>query len=204
MFSSRIATLLLLSGAYVFHSAFSTPTSQIPIPIFESPLSAQNQNISVELFNDLEELSRIVDISYCVGSTGLGIQKPFLCASRCQDFPDFELVDVHGSTCVHPIALIAITRLGIPVLSFLIAAVTSFSRIHHRLHASSCHSEGLTLSPIPSLTCQLSHKNMFRTLAKAVKVTTRMMEKPTPKAYVEGVSIRRKRNVPIVLSMQGS
>ena len=42
------------------------------------------------LFTELEQLSRIVDISYCVGVTG--VHKPFLCASRCTDFPDFELV----------------------------------------------------------------------------------------------------------------
>lgn len=53
--------------------------------------------ISSELFTDLEELSRIVDISYCVGLTGTGIQKPFLCASRCQEFGSFQLVTVRGS-----------------------------------------------------------------------------------------------------------
>ncbi|KAL6716514.1 hypothetical protein ACLMJK_006081 [Lecanora helva] len=55
-------------------------------------LTSSGHTISGELFNDLEELSRVVDISYCVGTTGLGIQKPFLCASRCEDFPHFELV----------------------------------------------------------------------------------------------------------------
>ncbi len=45
--------------------------------------------ISQKLFWELEELARIVDISYCVGTAGLGIQKPFQCASRCSD-PDFE------------------------------------------------------------------------------------------------------------------
>ena len=59
--------------------------------------STSENTISVELFDDLEELSRIVDISYCVGITGPGIQKPFLCASRCQDFPSFELVTVGTS-----------------------------------------------------------------------------------------------------------
>ncbi|KAH7355860.1 Alpha/Beta hydrolase protein [Pyrenochaeta sp. MPI-SDFR-AT-0127] len=46
------------------------------------------------LFWELEELARIVDISYCVGTAGLGIQKPFSCASRCADadFDAFELV----------------------------------------------------------------------------------------------------------------
>ena len=52
-------------------------------------------NISIEFFAELEELSRIVDISYCVGTTG--ISKPFKCASRCGEFPDFELVDTFNT-----------------------------------------------------------------------------------------------------------
>ncbi|KAF2099139.1 alpha/beta-hydrolase [Rhizodiscina lignyota] len=52
----------------------------------------QNHTISPALFAELEELSRIVDISYCVGLTGTGIQKPFKCVSRCGDFENFELV----------------------------------------------------------------------------------------------------------------
>lgn len=54
--------------------------------------------ISQTLFWELEELARIVDISYCVGTAGLGIQKPFTCASRCadRDFETFELVTVSG------------------------------------------------------------------------------------------------------------
>lgn len=51
-----------------------------------------NKTIGLELFNDLEELARIVDISYCVGVTG--IWKPFTCISRCHQFPSFELVTV--------------------------------------------------------------------------------------------------------------
>ncbi|KAL1595829.1 hypothetical protein SLS60_009519 [Paraconiothyrium brasiliense] len=61
----------------------------------QSPLSAPtNDTITRELFFELEELARIVDISYCVGTAGLGIQKPFSCASHCgdEDFKDFELV----------------------------------------------------------------------------------------------------------------
>lgn len=52
--------------------------------------------ISQKLFWELEELARIVDISYCVGTAGLGIKKPFQCASRCsdRDFESFELVTV--------------------------------------------------------------------------------------------------------------
>lgn len=55
---------------------------------------SKSRNISDSLFNELEELARVVDISYCVGVTGTGIQKPFECASRCHEFPDFELVKV--------------------------------------------------------------------------------------------------------------
>ena len=50
------------------------------------------RDVSVELFAELEELARVVDITYCVGLTSFGIIKPFQCLSRCSDFPDFELV----------------------------------------------------------------------------------------------------------------
>jgi Lipase (class 3) len=50
----------------------------------------ESRNVSQTLFNSLEELARIVDISYCVGLTG--IQKPFQCLSRCDDFRGFELI----------------------------------------------------------------------------------------------------------------
>ncbi|MCJ1399651.1 hypothetical protein MMC11_002853 [Xylographa trunciseda] len=64
------------------------PTSQVPLSA--PPALSSNRTVSKEFFYELEELARIVDISYCVGTTG--IQKPFLCASRCQEFPGFELV----------------------------------------------------------------------------------------------------------------
>lgn len=77
----------LLSLLYI-HRVTAIPISQFPL--VGGLLAVTDRNISAELFADLEELSRIVDISYCVGTTG--IQKPFLCASRCQDFDGFELV----------------------------------------------------------------------------------------------------------------
>jgi len=60
----------------------------------QTPLSASTslRNVSTELFAELEELARLVDISYCVGTTG--IQKPFACASRCAEFKGFGLVKV--------------------------------------------------------------------------------------------------------------
>ncbi len=55
-----------------------------------SPLYSEPRNVSHALFDSLEELARIVDIAYCVGSSG--IQKPFRCLSRCDDFEGFDLV----------------------------------------------------------------------------------------------------------------
>ena len=54
--------------------------------------SSHKRQVSQHLFDSLEELSRIVDISYCVGSTG--IHEPFECLSRCKDFEGFELITV--------------------------------------------------------------------------------------------------------------
>ncbi len=85
----RNSRLLLLASSYL-PSVLGVPALQAALT--GGSLATSNHDISQDLFHDLEELSRIVDISYCVGVTGTGIQKPFLCASRCQDFPDFELV----------------------------------------------------------------------------------------------------------------
>lgn len=55
-----------------------------------SGLTSPSGGISVPFFASLERLSRLVDITYCVGTTG--IRQPFTCASRCKDFPTLELV----------------------------------------------------------------------------------------------------------------
>ncbi|RHZ62672.1 lipase family protein [Aspergillus thermomutatus] len=57
--------------------------------IFGRDDEGQHQ-ISEELFGSLEELARIVDVSYCVGTTE--VRKPFECLSRCSEFQGFELV----------------------------------------------------------------------------------------------------------------
>lgn len=90
MLSLRLKAILLLSLNTV--SAILGRPQQAHLT--GSPASHVVENITTELFSDLEELSRIVDIAYCVGTAGLGIQKPFLCASRCQDFKHFELIKV--------------------------------------------------------------------------------------------------------------
>jgi hypothetical protein len=53
---------------------------------------SDGRSISAALFSDLEELARLVDISYCVGSTG--VYNPFKCLSHCDEFEGFELVTV--------------------------------------------------------------------------------------------------------------
>ncbi|KAK4230554.1 Alpha/Beta hydrolase protein [Podospora fimiseda] len=49
-----------------------------------------DDGVSPAFFASLERLSRLVDITYCVGTTG--VSKPFSCASRCKDFPTLQLV----------------------------------------------------------------------------------------------------------------
>ena len=89
MWSSISTSLCYLYLSRLLTAVYANPVLQAPLT--GSLLSSAN-NISAEVFDDLEELARIVDISYCVGFTG--IQKPFLCASRCTDFEWFELVTV--------------------------------------------------------------------------------------------------------------
>ncbi|KAL2184262.1 alpha/beta-hydrolase [Thermothelomyces heterothallicus CBS 203.75] len=48
--------------------------------------------VSAALFSSLERASRLVDITYCVGTAGTGIAPPFSCLSRCKDFPWLRLV----------------------------------------------------------------------------------------------------------------
>ncbi|KAF7597420.1 hypothetical protein BBP40_003667 [Aspergillus hancockii] len=53
--------------------------------------SESTTTISREVFDTLEELSRIVDVTYCIGNTG--VRKPFECLSHCREFPGFELIN---------------------------------------------------------------------------------------------------------------
>jgi hypothetical protein len=54
--------------------------------------TSDGRNVSPDLFWELEEMARIVDIAYCVGSGAWGISKPFKCLYRCDEFPEFELI----------------------------------------------------------------------------------------------------------------
>ena len=64
--------------------------SQLIVGIRAVPtLLNNNAPVSAQVFEELEELARIVDISYCVGSSG--IRSPFNCY-KCNEFEGFELV----------------------------------------------------------------------------------------------------------------
>lgn len=105
-FAQRLLALQCLATAA---SAF--PASQA---LLHAPAPATtSHNISATLFAELEELARIVDISYCVGVTGLGISKPFQCASRCNEFPDFELLSVSTALDGEQSAYLQLTFLGL-------------------------------------------------------------------------------------------
>ncbi|KAG4429142.1 hypothetical protein IFR05_015371 [Cadophora sp. M221] len=94
MLYPSITNLLFASIAPLItaHPSPSHPSTPILPP---NEPTTTTHNISLPLFAELEELARIVDISYCVGTTG--ISKPFLCASRCDEFPSFELVDTFNT-----------------------------------------------------------------------------------------------------------
>lgn len=79
----------LLPLLFLLTAAIAFPASP-QVPLLRH--ATLDTSVSAELFSDLEELARIVDISYCVGLTGLGISQPFKCISRCSEFPSFELV----------------------------------------------------------------------------------------------------------------
>ena len=63
-------------------------TPQLQMPLRQDDSGAVS--ISTSLFGDFERLARLVDIAYCIGTTG--ISKPFDCVSRCDEFPTLSLV----------------------------------------------------------------------------------------------------------------
>jgi triacylglycerol lipase len=66
----------------------------LPLEVVNGPADNSSEpRVSPDLFESLEELARIVDISYCIGTTG--VQKPFQCLSHCRELKGFELITVH-------------------------------------------------------------------------------------------------------------
>ena len=68
------------------------------LPFTNNPITGQN--ISQDLYLELEELAHIADVGYCVGYTG--IRPPFKCLGRCSEFPTFQLVEVRSVTISPP------------------------------------------------------------------------------------------------------
>lgn len=87
IFSSAVAHLVPPAAA-----AATTATNLVLSTTDGQTRTGKHRNVSTELFEDLEELARLVDISYCVGTTG--IYRPFRCLSHCSVFDGFELVTV--------------------------------------------------------------------------------------------------------------
>ena len=83
----RLFSILLLA---LSHLASAGVPVDHQVPLLQH--ANTNRTVSADLFTELEELARVVDITYCVGLTGLGISEPFSCLSRCKDFPKFELI----------------------------------------------------------------------------------------------------------------
>jgi hypothetical protein len=51
-----------------------------------------HSSVPRDFYMELEQLSRLVDIAYCIGVQGPGITAPFECPSHCNDFPSVELI----------------------------------------------------------------------------------------------------------------
>ncbi|KAL2757110.1 hypothetical protein ACRALDRAFT_1062717 [Sodiomyces alcalophilus JCM 7366] len=75
---------LLLSIWMLGFASLAGATVQEPLAASDTP-----KPVSAALFSSIERLSRLVDITYCVGNTG--VWKPFACASRCNEFPTLTL-----------------------------------------------------------------------------------------------------------------
>ncbi|KAL7824158.1 Alpha/Beta hydrolase protein [Trichoderma gracile] len=85
----RFRLLLLVQLAAVFFVEAAYIGNQAPLGTKDEPPAVSG--ISVSLFASLERLARLVDVSYCLGNSG--IRKPFECISRCDEFPNMTLVN---------------------------------------------------------------------------------------------------------------
>ncbi|KAI2614647.1 alpha/beta-hydrolase [Hypoxylon fragiforme] len=88
MLHTMLTFALLLSCLVVAFALGSPVGSQYPLRKQDDTTTPDH--ISPDLFASLERFSRLVDIAYCVGTTG--VNPPFSCASRCKDFPSLDLV----------------------------------------------------------------------------------------------------------------
>ncbi|KAA8652263.1 hypothetical protein EYZ11_004585 [Aspergillus tanneri] len=87
MTSDRYLALFL---ALIFLPCFSASNTLWSSDETPDQRHKSNRTLSPLVFASLEELSRVVDVSYCVGNTG--IWKPFACLNHCAELPSFELI----------------------------------------------------------------------------------------------------------------
>ncbi|KAF3914605.1 Lipase [Arthrobotrys entomopaga] len=97
--ATTTATILFLftTTTTLANPVVVTPHHQAQTPLLSNHPSEhkhhQRSIISPSLFNEFEQLSRIVDISYCIGTPpSPGISEPFICPSHCSSFPSFQLI----------------------------------------------------------------------------------------------------------------
>ncbi|KAI1818406.1 Alpha/Beta hydrolase protein [Poronia punctata] len=76
----------------IFRAVGGVPASPVSgqYPFSQHQDANTIDGVSANFFASIERLSRLVDIAYCVGTSG--IRQPFSCISRCKDFPTLELV----------------------------------------------------------------------------------------------------------------
>ncbi|PSR92098.1 Alpha/Beta hydrolase protein [Coniella lustricola] len=83
-------SLFLELEIHTIHCHGSSEDSDRPISYpHANDLEISTHPISSSLFSSLERFARLVDIAYCVGTSG--VYQPFTCASRCKEFPNLEL-----------------------------------------------------------------------------------------------------------------
>ncbi|KAL2857718.1 Alpha/Beta hydrolase protein [Aspergillus pseudoustus] len=84
-------TLLFVLLTILIQLCYPSDARVLPAEVVSAPTdNFPEKRVSLEVFGSLEELARIVDISYCIGTTG--VQKPFQCLSHCRELKGFELV----------------------------------------------------------------------------------------------------------------
>ncbi|CAN8098888.1 unnamed protein product [Discula destructiva] len=80
---AKSITALFSEAETIFQRPISPPPPHTATDDFSTA------SVSPALFTDIERLARLVDITYCVGTSG--ISQPFNCVSRCKEFPHLHL-----------------------------------------------------------------------------------------------------------------
>ncbi|KAL2113085.1 hypothetical protein VUR80DRAFT_5340 [Thermomyces stellatus] len=86
----RIPTFLLSLSLLAPGLAEPIPATHHVQERLQGDNTTDDKGVSIALFSSLERMSRLVDVTYCVGTSG--VSKPFNCISRCKDFPSLTLI----------------------------------------------------------------------------------------------------------------